>query len=347
MQNELFVAGLGIMFIPFLWWSFTRLPLEKWQIIAAVPVEKTGSGSWKGMNYTFYGFFIACAQLFAVVIMAVLTSSIGVSLGTIVAATAAILAVSLPASKLIAAFFEKRAHTFTVAGASFTGLILAPPMVVLVNYSGFAFVPVMPFMAAAAVSYTFGEGIGRIACISFGCCYGRPVQTLGAFGKWIFRNYNFVFTGRTKKVVYEGGLENREVVPIQAVTSIIYILTGLVSVCLFLKGFYGVSFMTAIAATQLWRCFSETLRADYRGGKKISSYQIMAAVSVVYTLIVALLSQRLTAVQSADILLGLRTLADPLFILFAQAVWIATFLFLGRSSMTGASIHFHVRRDEA
>ena len=47
--------------------------------------------------------------------------------------------------------------------------------------------PVLPTLAALAVGYAFGEGIGRLACISYGCCYGKPLRTCGPRVKKIFR----------------------------------------------------------------------------------------------------------------------------------------------------------------
>ena len=43
-----------------------------------------------------------------------------------------------------------------------------------------------------------------------------------------------------------------------------------------------MAFVITIAVTQLWRLYSETLRADYRGGGEVSVYQWMAVAGVVY-----------------------------------------------------------------
>lgn len=342
MENTVFIIVLSILFIPFLWWSFKRLPAEKWQIIAAVPMRKIDDGSWAGVNYTYYGFFVACAQSFAVVMMLVLMMSIGVPLGTIFLTIAGILAICLPASRLAAMLFEKRAHTFTVAGAAFTGLICTPFVLLLMNTSGFFVVPVVPVLAACSISYAFGEGIGRIACISFGCCFGKPVHNLGRTGRRLFRRMNFVFSGHTKKVAYEGGFENCEVVPIQAITSLIYIGTAIGATCLFLTSYYRLSFLLAMIVTQSWRCYSETLRSDYRGGRKISPYQIMALFSVLYVFAVTCFFGPHTGQDLPLITRGLSGLASPFPIFFAQAVWLIVFLYFGRSSVTGARLSFHV-----
>jgi len=342
MENILFITVLSIIFVPFLWWSFVQLPLEKWQIIASVPVRKTDNGSWNGINYTYYGFFVASAQSFAVIMMLVLTMSIGMSPGTVFLSIVGILAACIPSSRFVALLFEKRAHTFTVAGASFVGLICTPFLLLLMNAGGFFFVPIMPFLAAVSIAYAFGEGIGRIACISFGCCFGKSVHDMGRTGRRLFRRMNFVFGGQTKKVAYEGGLENCEVVPVQAITSVIYIATGIGATCLFLASFYRLSFLLAIIVTQLWRCYSETLRADYRGGTSISPYQIMALLSIFCVAVTAYIFGPYQGSELPQITRGLKGLASPLVIFFIQGVWLVVFLYFGKSSVTGADISFHL-----
>ena len=34
-------------------------------------------------------------------------------------------------------------------------------------------------LAALAIGYILGEGLGRLACLSFGCCYGKPLDQCG------------------------------------------------------------------------------------------------------------------------------------------------------------------------
>ncbi len=344
MENIIFIAALTGLFIPFLWWCFKKLPSEKWQIIAAVPVKKADNHWWTGNNYTFYGFFVAVAQSFAVAMMLVLVMSIGVTFQSATLAIIAILIVSLPSSRLVALFVEKRRNTFTVAGAAFIGLVLAPFVLVMLNKCGFI-LPVMPVMAAFSIAYVFGEGIGRVACISFGCCYGKPICDLGRLGKYVFRRMHFVFTGPTKKVVYEGNLENREVVPIQAITAVIYIATGITAAFLFLIGDYRLSFVLAMVITQTWRICSETLRADYRGGCNVSAYQIMAALSIPYVLgIMWFFGSHRGGGLLPQIMRGLESAAGVLPVLFVQAVWLSVFLLFGKSTVTKAKILFNVHQ---
>ena len=60
-------------------------------------------------------------------------------------------------------------------------------------------IQVLPVCAAMAVAYGFGEGLGRLACISFGCCYGKPLSQVHPLIQKILNGRGFVFSGETKK----------------------------------------------------------------------------------------------------------------------------------------------------
>src|SRR5205085_1755107 len=96
--------------------------------------------------------------------------------------------------------------------------------------------PVVPTFAAVAICYAFGEGIGRLACISFGCCYGKPVEACSPLLRWLFKHFYFVYSGATKKIAYASHLEGRKVVPVQALTGFIFVGVGLAAMALFLAG---------------------------------------------------------------------------------------------------------------
>jgi hypothetical protein len=136
-------------------------------------------------------------------------------------------------------------------------------------------------------------------------------------------------------------MEGFKVVPIQAVTSVVYIVTGLLGTWLFLNAYYSPALVLTLGVTQLWRAFSETLRADYRGNGRISAYQIMALLSVIYTFFaVWWFPSELT--RTPDLVKGLSALWQPGIILFLQLLWISTFVFYGRSLVTRAQMSFHV-----
>jgi len=339
-----FGAGIGI----YLWWGFRYLPAERWQIVATLPIDKTPEGAWQGVNLTWYGLLTANAYLIAVLVLLVLLGSLGVSAMGIALLTLAMLLCCVPSSRLVARLVEKKAHTFTVGGAVFVGLLITPLMVLLLNRSagvrlGFH-LPVMATYAAIAIAYAFGEGLGRLACISFGCCYGKPLAASEEWLRRLFSGRGFRFYGTTKKAVYADDLEGTELVPIQAVTAVLYSISGLLAVGLFLAAQYLAAFLLAAGATQGWRTLSETWRADYRGTGRISTYQIMGLFGLFYAVGAALLVGNETVVTPV-VSSGLQQLWTPAVLFFLQAIWLVIFFYTGRSTVTGATIRYHVRHD--
>jgi hypothetical protein len=339
---------LLILLTAYFWWGFRVLPGEKWQIVASMPSSKAEQGGWHGINFTWYGLLTANAYLVAVAVLLMLLGAVGVPpLGTAILA-AAMLCCCVPASRLVAMIVEKKAHTFTVGGAVFVGILITPFVITAINRTAgnaLAFhIPVMSAYAAIAIAYAFGEGLGRMACISFGCCYGKPLENSSGLLKRLFAGRGFVFFGSTKKIAYAGGLEAVEVIPIQAVTAIIYSGCGLIATWMYLSAHLTAAFLFATITTQGWRSFSETMRADYRGEGNVSAYQIMGIVGVVYAIVAALLLGHEPATLP-DLLVGLKSLWSPALILFMQGIWMVIFLYTGRSTVTGATLSFHVHHD--
>jgi len=56
-----------------------------------------------------------------------------------------------------------------------------------------------------------------------------------------------------KKISYASGLEGKQLIPIQALTCLLYVGVGLITTLLFLKGNYDVAFVSSMAVTQGWR----------------------------------------------------------------------------------------------
>ncbi len=345
MNDELFVLGLSMAFALALGWGFRVLPRERWQILAALPTDKDGNGGWVGRNITFYGVFNANAYVLGITVFIVLLGSLSLPLTGIGAAVAGLLAVCMPASSMIARVVEKKRYTFTTGGASFAGIVAAPWLLAAINATlgvgtGFR-IPVIPFLAALAVGYAFGEGTGRLACISFGCCYGKALCDCHRSVRRLFEGRSFVFSGATKKISYAGGLEGERVVPIQAVTAVIYCGCGILGTYLFLKGFFFSAFFITLVATQAWRTVSEFLRADHRGGGKISAYQIMGVLSIFYAIGTVYLFPSTLGLKP-DIGKGLAYLWRPEMILLLQLLWVGVLLHTGRSRVTGSTLTFHV-----
>jgi hypothetical protein len=339
------LAGLLALLLA---WGFRRLPAESWQILATMPTHKQTNGSWQGTNLTFYGLFNALACMTAVAMVWVLCAAVGVSPLKVTLSVGIILGACLPASRSIARWVEKKPYTFSIGAASFVGILIGPWVILAVNAVGPGTVPplagVMPVLAAMAIAYAFGEGIGRLACISFGCCYGKPVDALAPSWRRLFNRCHFVFTGGTKKAVYAHGLDGRPVVPVQAITASLYCFTGLLGTGLFLSGWFRSAFVVCLTVTQLWRYASEFLRADYRGQGRISAYQWMGLVSLGYGLILALLFPVFQG-TAPDLAAGLAALWSPLTILCLQLLGMLVFYRMGRSDVTAATVSFHIVQD--
>ena len=348
MIDIIFISVVGLMLGLFLSWGFKTLPGERWQIIATIPFIKDSSGQWKGINLTYYGFFSATAYLFSIVLIFVLFGAIDIPAPMIFILVTSVLAVCVPASSLVARIVEKKRHTFSVAGAFFVGVIIVPPVIYIINSlladSFSSEIPFIPALAAISVAYAFGEGLGRLGCISFGCCYGKSLADTSPLVQKLFSRWNFVFTGDTKKIAYASGLSGTKVLPIQGITAVLYVTTGLLGVFMFLKTFYIATFVLTMVVTQVWRLYSETLRADYRGSGKITAYQVMAIAATLYAMFVGIFLSDLSQ-PVVDLQDGLQTLWDPIMLLFLQFIWLAIFIYTGRSSVTESTVAFRVCRE--
>lgn len=345
--NLIFVLSLAVVLGGLYTWGFRCLGSERWQFIGAVPLAKESDGNWLGINLTYYGLFNANACLLAVLMVYILLAAAGLALPAIHALIAVTLLFCVPAAKLVARWVEKKAHTFSIGGAAFVGLVLTPWLMVGLNrcltWRGMTPVPVLPVLAAIAIAYALGEGSGRLACISFGCCYGRPIdQFPAAVRRWL-APLSVVYEGDTKKIAYADRLHQRPVVAVQAITAVLYTAVGLTGVMLFLQEHARGAYLLTVVGTQAWRFASEFIRADYRGGGRISAYQIMALAAILYAFGLCLLVDLPS--MTTDISMGLRLLWSPGIILACQLLWIGIFLFMGRSQVTGARISFHIHKD--
>jgi len=342
MATLIFLGSLAVVIAAVFFWGFRHLPSEEWQMIASVPQQRTAGGDWQGMNLTYYGFFNATACAFACAYVLLLMATIGVRWYVSFGVVACGILIALPAAGLIARLVEGKRHTFTVAGASFVLVILLPWLLNLLNLfaDDALHIPPRPMLAAIAIGYAFGESLGRLACISFGCCYGKSLVAKYT----TLRRFSFVFRGATKKAAYESKLDGVCLIPIQAVTSIIYALAGFAGSLLFLRGRFAAALIVTLAITQIWRVISEFFRADFRGGQKISAYQVMAIASLAYSVIIFAWLPADSS-QRADLLNGLRVFTDGWSLILLQMIWFAVFFYLGRSSVTGSRLRFHVNPD--
>lgn len=349
-------------------WLFRVLPRERWQFLATIPVHKLTSNDWRGVNLTLYGFFTALAGVISCATFLALTSAVNVASSIALLLILAVLAVCLPAAKLIARFVEKNPHGFTVGGASFTGIILAPFLLLAADSLSQDIygtsLPAVAILAAISIAYVAGEGIGRLACLSFGCCYGKPVTQAP---RWIQRACTHAphrYSGKTKKICFAGNMENVSVIPVQSATCIAFTLLALVSISLFFHNQFTPALLLSLLGSQGWRLGSEALRADFRGGKHkkadnrknegkyerlgethFSIYQIMAIVASIYT-VGALYwlmptEHNITAVAQQSF----HALWQPEVIVSLQAIGLIMFFYSGTSTITRARIQFSMAPD--
>jgi len=344
MSNELFILILAIICGLMMVWGFRVLPRDGWQMLATLPIRPLGNGQWQGVNLTWYGLLTANAYLAALVMLIILLGASGIALSGVMLVAVIILALCVPASRLVAKIVEGKSHTFTVGGAVFVGIVAAPWVVLLVNLLTGYQMPILTTLAAISIAYAFGEGLGRLACISFGCCYGKPLCQCSPRLQKIFQKMNFRFHEETRKISYASHLEGEATLPVQGITTILYVGTGLIATALFLQGQYAWSFVLCLLVTQLWRVFSEFIRADYRGDNKFSAYQIMGLVAIPYALFAAYYFHASSSVPPT-LANGLSQLWQPGTLVFLQLLWIILFIYTGRSTVTGANLSFHVHRD--
>lgn len=336
-----FLGSLALALALLLAWSVRTLPRDGWQFLCAVPSRKREDGNWDGTNYTFYGVYVATSVALGAALFLFLNASFGYAVLPTLGTMALVLAFAAPAARWIARLVEKQRHTFTIGGASFAGLLALPVAVWLTNRLVAQPVALLPLAAALAVSYSLGEGLGRLACISFGCCFGRPLHDLPPWLADLFSRRHLAYGEATRKACYEANLANTPLLPIQAITASLYSICAWIGTALFLAGWWKTAFLGCLVFTQLWRFFSETLRADYRGGGKITAYQVMAILGIGYAAILAF-ATRPVAAQSADIRAGLAPFSHAGVLLFLQGIWLAMFRYMGRSTVTGARVAFLV-----
>ncbi|MGB5217617.1 MAG: prolipoprotein diacylglyceryl transferase family protein [Smithella sp.] len=349
MLDEIFIVIIFTALALTYRWAFRTLPNEDWQIMGCFPYGKSSSGYWQGWNLTWYGFFNATAILFAVSVAIILLGSLSAPLIPIMTILVLLLLVCLWTGKMLAFLIEKKRNTATVGGASFMGIIIAPFLLFLLKITGNHFldfnISIIAILSVMAIAYAFGEGIGRLACISFGCCYGKPLKTLSSHLQNVFNRYSFTFTGKTKKIAYAHALDGEKVVPVQAMTTLIYSLTGLMGCYFFLKGFVSTAFVMTLTVTQIWRFLSEFLRADYRGEGKISVYQTMSLISCLYAFAVTYIFHEAQIIKP-DLILGLSMFWNPGLFFFLMILWIVVLFYTGKSRVTFSLIQVKVDEKE-
>ncbi|MBZ4643116.1 MAG: hypothetical protein PWQ25_1193 [Deferribacteres bacterium] len=329
-----------------LYFGIKNFPGEKYQFLAIIPFKKSRTGEWYGINITYYGLLNAISYSFSTALFLTLTMSYNISFKTVLFSVLIILSICMPASKLMARLVENKKNTFTVSGASFVGSITAPFVVLITSYLitkniDIALNESFVVLSSLAISYITGEGIGRLACLSFGCCYGKKVSDFKGPIKKIFEKFYTVFEGKTKKISYESGCENVKTIPVQSVASILFNLTGILAIIFYSQGYIKTAFLTSVIVINLFRFLSEFLRNDFRGNKKVSTYQYFSIINIIYSIIISLL---FNTSNSADfnILNGINEASKLKYLLIA--IFVISFLYTGVSKVTYSTIKFKVMK---
>lgn len=345
MTTPIFLILFALFSLTLLIWGFRYLPRRNWQFFLVLPGKQASDGSWSGRNLTYYGLFNAIAYTLAVSLGLFLMSTIQLPLSCAALMVTIMLIICMPASRLVAWIVEKNPYRFTVGGAAFTGIIALP--IVLFGLNRWLYLsaplPILTICAALALAYAYGEGVGRLACLSFGCCYGQPMDELNPLLQKMFAPFAITYEGTCKKAIYAGNHQNRPLLPIQAITATLYTVTALLGTGLFLHGYFRSAFVLAIVMTQGWRFLSEFLRSDERGAGWLSAYQWMALIAMIYATTIAFVNPP----ESSQIVLsdGLAVFAKPAVLLSLQGLAFTVLFYTGLSSVTAVNGHFSVKTD--
>jgi hypothetical protein len=238
-MNTLFTFFLASIVGTILIWGLRALPRENMQILATIPWRRLESGLWRGVNLTWYGVMQTAATLLAIALALVLAGSAGVPVPTTAMSIGLTLFLAMPSARLVARLVERRSGTFTVGGAVFVATLLLPWLARAMDALGKTD-HALHLLGALAVAYPLGEGLGRLACISFGCCYGRPIDHCGPTWRRLIGKHAAVVVGRTRKAAYASGYEGIPLVPAPAMSAIVLLAAMGLAVFVYL----GVSRMT-------------------------------------------------------------------------------------------------------
>lgn len=338
-----FVFGLAAALAVLFAWGFRTLPRARWQVLAVVPVARRDEHRWSGVNFTWYGLFVAGGIVCATGMAVVLFGALQVSLLRAALVSLPLLALGVWISGAISIAIEHRPSTYTVVGAVALTLLLAPWLLVASNrVAPQSAIPVLPALAVLAIAVTLGESVGRLGCISFGCCYGAPMSSFGVgVRRWLGR-WSIAYDGPTKKAVYEGHHRGTPLLPVQALSSIACGAAALCGLSMFLRGDFGAAFVTPVALSMLWRVACECWRDDLR--RRIgpfSAYQWLALSTLPSATVMAIVF-RGQASGPVNLDAGLHAFWSPGVILLLQAIWAITFFHYGRSTVTAATLALHL-----
>ncbi len=344
---ELGLTLVALCAWPVFLWCFRNLPNERWQFAAILPSpnRQQTDHDWIGTNITFYGVISALAYAAATATFVFLCGSMGQPLWPTLAFICLMLAVCTPASKLIAHWVEGGNVNFTIGGATFAGALLLPIALFLsarIAADGFN---AIALIAAAGLAFVLGEAIGRFGCLSFGCCYGRRLSDVGPLQRALYGRTATTYRGPLKKISYVSNMENTPVVPVQSIASVVLFVLFLLGLWLFWRQNFAACALLVIWGSQSWRVYSETLRADYRGGSRVSAYQWMALATCVITTVTVLTASIGESSVAPSSVAGWASLGRVDVLIAIQGLAAGIVWFMGRSQVTGALVNLRLYRE--
>jgi len=340
-------AGLAVLAVVAFFifrWGFRHLPGEGWQIAWVIPARDAGTDGigWPAVNITFYGVISALAYATAALAYFFLMGAFAQPLAGAALYAGLLLAVGIPASKLVNRWVEG-VPGHTIGGATFSVIVAAVPALMLAQWltsvAGLGRLDPAIALAAAGATYVLGESIGRLACLSFGCCYGKPIASCTPLQQALYGSTATVYRGRMKKIAYASNLAGTPVVAVQSIACVLLFVLFLLTVWLLWRGHAGWATVIAISGSQLWRAYSESLRADYRGRDGFTVYQGMALIGAALApLYAAWAGPAGVALPTARA--GWNTVFSPEVFLACQALGLLILVYMGRSYVTSARLDF-------
>lgn len=326
------------VFILIIIWGLKNFSKDEFQFFCAIPYKKIEENTYDGINITFYGIISALSCSASVFLFLILIKFLNFPIKLAYFILITIFLTGLFASKALAYLIEKRKNTLTIGGATFvTGIISVPLIYFFIKSFNVNETYFFPVLSSLATSYTFGEGLGRLACISFGCCYGKPAERYPYLPNFL----KIKFLSHTRKAVYDSNYKNLELINIQGIVVCLFTLLSLVSFILIMLEKYEIAFITSFTIPATIRFFSEFFRDDNRGfSHKISLYQFFSILLVIYSILVLYLFNPL----EVKISLIHKIYFSNLDLIFLVITFIMTLLHSGISKVTGSEIKFILKR---
>lgn len=338
-MNIYFITSLFFsVFLLIIIWGLKNLSRDEFQFFCAIPYKKIEENTYEGTNITFYGIISALSCSASVFLFLVLIKFIDFPLKLAYFILITIFLTGLYASRTLAYIIEKRKDTLTIGGATFVSGIISVPLIYFfiksfnINETYF-----LPVLTALTTSYTFGEGLGRLACISFGCCYGKPAERYPKLPKIL----KIKFFSETKKAVYDSNYKNLELINIQGIVVCLFTILAILSVILIMLEKFKIALLISFTMPAIVRFFSEFFRDDNRGiNYKLSTYQFFSLILVIYSLIFLYIFKPL----ETKIYIKSTIFFSNTELIILTALFFTTLIHSGVSKVTASKISFNLKK---